>query len=1058
MRRRIQSIFISTALISGVLFTAFGFLSNSEEITKKYSPRKAENIDEASAMGALQVRRELYGDPATGEIKFDEIRNNYLNYKAKQTKSGRSIGMNWQLLGPANIGGRSRALIVDKDDNDVLVVGAVSGGIFRSTSGGNRWERIENNDAVMISSGCQTSNGNMYLGTGSTFGEDFPGTGIYKSTDRGLTWTQIASTVPADPVNGSQSQDWTYVNDLAAHPSEPNTIYAATNTGLFISTDGGSTWTKPQFTAPAINSGICQDIIFSGDNQRIFVGYSGRFVYSDNFNDGASYQVSTHSGAYIRQKIATSADDPNKVYVATVAGGARFGQLDNIFVSDDNGVTFKVLDPAPPITSANWDLSGAKRDGTLGGGQGWYDWAFTADPQDADRFFIGAVQMWRFDGNWTRATVEGGGPPFYVHADKHEVYFDPVNPNIMYTLSDGGVSKSLDRGVTYFDVNRDYVSTQFYGIALTNFGAILGGTQDNGNIGVDPTGTFSGGNPDFGSRVFNQGILNGDGFDCEISQIVDVKFTTAQNGNLGRSKIESFSGAGMCGAYCGQGPFWSVHKLWESDSDPTSQDSVEFAVDTFRIGIGIGSGAKKTYTGTLVHPQPAARIVYSSVYFTAGGSVLEDFDGDGQLSGDGTGTVDPTDGTFTLNWNDAPPVNAPLYAYFSVSYEAGDIINLESNTDDLPFTYTLTAPLNPGDEIMVQDPVQSLLAMALSNGIVVARGVLNLADDVRWINITNDGVGSNPVQSGYFGGTPRAMEFTPDGNSLFVGVTNGRLYRIDNLNQLYRKNVLSGGAVDQNNVNNLLDIKQIFNAPGGRPITGLAPHPDNPEVLVVTLGGYSGDNPNTSWIYMIDNAVSTTGAGTTNAINVRGDLPSMPIFDAEMDVRDPSICLIGTAFGVFSTTNIFASNVEWADENDAFGLAYPPVYDIRQQKLDATKAMNHEMYYLGTHGYGFWSSGALVSNNDIEHLNFNPEINTELTVFPNPAQDFINLNLDITSNAVANIQIFDLNGKVVTNIPNKQLAKGNNVLEIPVSTFNAGVYFTKVEVNGKTEISKFLKR
>ena len=1069
MRKRIQSIFIISVFIVGLGFVAAGLLKEDKKQQVYYPRYESSEMEQerATAQGRSEIMKRLYGDIKTGEIKFHEINNAYQESLSKRKKSGRSIGMNWQSLGPNNQGGRTRALIIDKDNNELLLTGGVSGGIYRSTNGGTRWTKVSNvSGAVMITSGIQATNGDMYFGTGSTLGEDFPGTGLYKSTDRGLTWNVVASTVPADIINNSQNQAWSYINDLAADPNNGSTIYAATNTGLFFTTDGGATWTKPVFDPPAVNSGDCIDIIFSGDNARLFVGYRSRFVYSDNPTDGSSYKSSSHSSSYIRQKIATSAANPNYVYVATVNGGSFFGVLENIYLSKDKGVTFEVLDPPPPITSANWDLTGEKRDGTLGGGQGWYDWAFTADPADENRFFIGAVQLWRYDGNWTRASAQSQGAfPFYVHADVHEIVWDQNNPSTVYFLSDGGVSKSLDRGVTFFDVNRDYNSTQFYGIAPTPQGFVVGGTQDNGVIGLDPTGSFSAGNPDFGIDIINQGILNGDGFDVEVSSLVDMKFTAAQNGNLGRSQIESNSGAGICGNLCGSGPFWSVHRLWESDNDISSEDSVEFGVDTIRIGVGIGSGAKKTYTGTLIHPQPAAKIVYNTVHFISGSDQIDDFDGDGVLTGAGSGTVNLTTGEFTVNFNNPPAVNSPIYAYFAARYETGDILELRSNTDELPFTYTVTQNLEPGTSIKIQDPVQSLMAFALgsnsltngSGGVAIARGVLNASEDVEWLNITANGSGSVPIASGYSGGVPTCFEFTPDGNSLFVGTSNGRVYRVDNLNELYRRKVVTqNGAVEQNRINLITDINQIFSSPLGG-VTGMALHPDNPEVILITVGGWNGSSPNNKWVHMIDNAVSATNVATANNISKQGDLPPMPVFDAEFDVRDPSIVMLGTAFGVYSTTNVFANNVEWADENSVFDGTPPPVYDVRQQYLSFDKAVNNEVYYLGTFGNGIWSSSALVGTNELAPLDFNSDFSADLLIYPNPVSLTANLNIDVSANSLANVNVIDISGKVVKQITNRQLAKGQNRIEIPVSELSNGIYFVKASINGNTQVAKFIK-
>ena len=75
--------------------------------------------------------------------------------------------------------------------------------------------------------------------------------------------------------------------------------------------------------------------------------------------------------------------------------------------------------------------------------QGIYDLAIGVSPLDDNLFFLGGVQLWRYDGNLTRVASEFGSPPFgdvlpnYVHADKHYVYFSPNNPNRVYVTTDG---------------------------------------------------------------------------------------------------------------------------------------------------------------------------------------------------------------------------------------------------------------------------------------------------------------------------------------------------------------------------------------------------------------------------------------------------------------------------------------------------------------------------------------------------------------------------------------------------------------------------------------------
>ena len=1055
MRTKITAISISLLIIGGGFIASSLF--NSSDIESSYKARTTIQKDE-NYKGALAHKKMLYGDE-NGDINMNAIRNAYESHLEKRTSRASSLGLSWQSLGPNNVGGRTLALIIDNVDGEILVAGTTSGSVYRSTNGGNEWTPIDNFGTAFIGCATQATNGDMYMGTGESEG---PGNGIYKSTDRGLTWSHLAATATTDLIG--RNDIWSYVVKITTDPSNPSKIFAATHLGLYISSDAGVTWAKPIFSPPAVNGTGCEDMTWSGDGARLFVAFGGNsVVYSDNPSDGSSYKITTVDSDLnsSSQRLATSAADPSIVYLAKSGGTVGFGNFGGVWKSIDKGETFKPIDPAPPVTSPSWDIAGSDRDGT---GVMWYAFAMGVDPGDADKMIIGSLQNWRYDGNWTRITHENGGVGAnfsrqYIHADKQGVFWDPNNSNIVYITHDGGISKSVDGGVQWFEVVRDYTTSQFYGIGFDKSFRVIGGTQDNGNIGLDPTGEFSFGNPDFGIQISNQGILNGDGFDVEVSNLVDLKFTAAQNGNLGRSRVSSETGSGICTGtnanYCDAGPFNSNHRLWESADDPFSQDSVEFNTNTYRQTIAAGSGSDKTFKGTLQHVQVAADIDYGSAFFSVGSMVLKDSTGSGNLTGDGTGTVNLSTGEFTINWISAPLLNTPIYSYFDVSYEAGDVILLKSFTDEIPFYYKMKQPLASNMTLMVRDPVQSTLVMAINGGIIFARSVLDIAEDIEWFEITKNVPNFN---SGWDANqTPTCFEFSDNGDHLYVGTNFGDVWRISKLSLLYRKNIENKGQVAQSLLNNLLEITKIYN--GSRSVSGISLSPHDNEVLVVTHPGWIGSSAGNTWTYLIDNAQSTAGTSTTNVIDIRGDLPPMPVFDAEIDVLDPSTVLLGTAFGVWATTNVFAAGgaVEWTDESSSFGNAVP-VYDIRQQRLSGSEALNHQMYYIGTHGNGIWASSTLVSTDEIDGDDFTDENYSQLNLYPNPVVDNAILEINLGKAVIISLKIVSINGQVVKSIPATQLVKGINKIELSTGNYAPGVYMLMSEINGEAKIAKFIKQ
>ncbi|HKP82309.1 MAG TPA: hypothetical protein VJT69_09830, partial [Pyrinomonadaceae bacterium] len=146
----------------------------------------------------------------------------------------------WQSIGPGNVGGRTRALLIDPINPDVMYAAAVAGGIWKTTNGGNAWTPLNDflaNIAVTCMAFDPSNSSTIYAGTGEGFfnADGVRGAGIFKSTDAGATWTRLPAT--------ASSADFFFVNDIVVSPSDGQHVYAATRSGVLRSLDGGSTWT-----------------------------------------------------------------------------------------------------------------------------------------------------------------------------------------------------------------------------------------------------------------------------------------------------------------------------------------------------------------------------------------------------------------------------------------------------------------------------------------------------------------------------------------------------------------------------------------------------------------------------------------------------------------------------------------------------------------------------------------------------------------------------------------------------------------------------------------------
>ncbi|HRH66426.1 MAG TPA: hypothetical protein PLU53_09020, partial [Bacteroidia bacterium] len=227
---------------------------------KKIKSRAGEA--ESEARERRQWERKRLKDPVTGQIP-GLIREKELAYaatlpKAREHYSNGNARINgtWDFRGPWNLGGRTRALAIDQTNEDIILAGGVSGGMWRSTDGGNNWTRVSpvegypgvNAVAQDTRPGHEQTwyylSGEAY-GTSASGGASFYlGNGMYKSTDGGVSWTSLASTVSGTPQTFDNVWDvtWNVVTDPGNISQD--VVYAAAYDAIFRSSNGGTTWSR----------------------------------------------------------------------------------------------------------------------------------------------------------------------------------------------------------------------------------------------------------------------------------------------------------------------------------------------------------------------------------------------------------------------------------------------------------------------------------------------------------------------------------------------------------------------------------------------------------------------------------------------------------------------------------------------------------------------------------------------------------------------------------------------------------------------------------------------
>jgi photosystem II stability/assembly factor-like uncharacterized protein len=377
----------------------------------------------------------------------------------------------WTWLGPGNVGGRVRAIVIHPTNTNSMWAGSVSGGIWHSSNGGDSWQPINDfmaNLAVSTIIINPTNPNIMYAGTGEYFTSNgLRGAGVFKSTDGGLSWSQLPSTA---------TSDWYYVNRLAISPNGA-TLLAATGTGIWRSINGGGSWDNVSPWAG------WTDIDFhpTDSTKAIASGYYGAVYYSP---DGGQiwYQaagVSPSANKQVRVEVAYARSSPSTVYASVNYN------CGHIYKSSDGGQSYSLI-----ADSYNYLCSD---DGV---NQGRYDNALWVDPTNPNTLVVGGIDLWRSTdgGNTLRRISYWRNTPPSAHADHHAIVSHPnyngsTNKTVFFG-NDGGVYKTGDiltvgsndpRTDGWQELNNQLGITQFYGAAgNVASGVIVGGTQDNG--------------------------------------------------------------------------------------------------------------------------------------------------------------------------------------------------------------------------------------------------------------------------------------------------------------------------------------------------------------------------------------------------------------------------------------------------------------------------------------------------------------------------------------------------------------------------------------------------
>lgn len=975
-------------LLTIIILAQTSFVVNANGDSGKYAPRGGSEPTAQSYFKSVRANQE------TGLIDPAWL------IQGKDVSQTREGSLEWVSLGPDNYGTLTRGIVYDKNDatGNTVYIGTMGGGVFKTVNGGITWKTIGNKN-MMVSTMAQAADGSIYIGTGENrsafnynglstlnYEQSFVGNGIYKLSGDNIT--AVAGT-----------EGWAFINEIAIHG---NNIYAATNEGLKISTDNGTTWTNliegVAYSVEINPNGVVfalvdNDIHMSTDNGFVVI------TNDEKLPSGETYKI-----------IAASPSDANFIYVAYLTASYGTG---TIYVTTDGGNSWVVAHEATNM----YDIFGTR---------GLIDHAMTVYPTDPRRVLIGGSNLWILrdiygNGVYRLEQISSNAGPqvsayydyTYIHSGIQNIVFKANDNNNFYVGSQGGITKGTYTGADGFlfeganryfiDENNHTSATRMFSVAFSGQeNMVLGGSLDHGSINVFGKDNLN--NVSTGNAIFPNDIITTDAYatygtftnemaagPCAVSTInKDIMFVTTTGAYTGGSGAPLFR---------------------------TQTAGVDYDKDNFSYSV-----------------------TESTPYLENGDAFR-------------------TPIALFENFNDTKAVETTKFIARTQDYPAGSVVTFRSANGEYPIPYTLTSELKKGDSLEIQDKISTTFLVATDDdGVMMTRDALKFSKVTEWwtigdvnsipnaLTISADG---NIAFIGTISGelykatglsdavtAEDALGIDPipgvDGNDSIPGVPSVITYEeIDGT--VFNGQAITSISIDPRNNNNVL--------------VTLGNYGNSAYVYYSTDGGYTfssvqGNNLPAAPVYSstIEKGSGLVFIGTENGIYTSDNMSTWTKDNALADVP---VMEIKQQLQSHEITTQYVYII--GEQNDTTDIVVYPGVE------------NEGVIYAATYGRGLYRcSNYKVSGNEISVNEIVPVKELEMSIYPNPIVDnaYISFNLEETANV--SYQIYDLSGRLVSSAVLGSYGQGEHKVQFNVNNFANGTYLVRVQAGAVSKTTKVL--
>jgi len=401
----------------------------------------------------------------------------------RMQQRSKNLQHDWEFAGPVNLGGRITDIEIPAGSFNTVYIAAASGGIFKTYDRGNTWFPIfDGQSAIAVGDiAISASDTNVvYAGTGEPNAGGgsltYDGDGIYKSNDGGQTWQNLGlvecgstGRIALDPQNPTRIFVAVMGKLFANNPER----------GIYRTTDGGISWQRVLYVSDS-TGGI--DVVLNPQNPQVVyaslwerIRRPNRRVYGGptsgifKSTDGGTTWSELSNGLPTQQlgriNLSLCTGTPSIIYASIVN---KAGTLIDVYKSTDSGDHWTALNAASQVYTTSYD---------------WWFGGVKVDPVNPDEVYVLLMEPYRSmtggtGGSWTQIASS-------AHVDQHALFLSPTNHQYRILGNDGGIYFTTDNFVTISNVDQQNLPIgQFYSLDVFSKGNLpnylIGGLQDNG--------------------------------------------------------------------------------------------------------------------------------------------------------------------------------------------------------------------------------------------------------------------------------------------------------------------------------------------------------------------------------------------------------------------------------------------------------------------------------------------------------------------------------------------------------------------------------------------------